>query len=113
MHLYRDDRAFQLVLTVGDQAIQGLGSIQFTRKEREVDGLPPDPLTEAVRKSHIVDGVGGHVDSQCQETVIFDRLLRLIRRHFAFGVGHLILKPVGAKFNEFVQMFERDAAESE
>ena len=87
MHVFRDDRAYRLVLTVGDQAIQGPGSIQFTRKEREVDSLPPDPLTEAVCKFHIVDGAGGHVDSHFQETVIFDRLLRLIRCHLHSGLA--------------------------
>ena len=110
MHVFRDDRAFRVVLTVADQAIQGPGSVRFTPKEREIDGLLPDPLAEAACKFHIVDGVGCHTDSQYQETIIFDRLLRLIRCHFAFGVGILILKDVGANLGELAQAFERHAA---
>ena len=31
VHLFRDDRAFRMVLTVADQTIQGGGSVKFTQ----------------------------------------------------------------------------------
>ncbi len=94
------------MLTVADQAIQGPGSVQFTTLERNLDGLPPDPLAEAVCKCHIADGAGCGVDKRYGETFVFDRLLRLIRRHFAFGTGDLILRAVACKFEGFVADFK-------
>ncbi len=66
------------------------GSVRFTTLERDLDGLPPDPLAEAVCKFHIADGVGCGVDKRYGETFVFDRLLRLIRRHFDFCFKALI-----------------------
>ncbi len=103
--LGRSDRAFRLLVTVADQAIQGEGSVRFTKKERILDELAPDPLGEGVCKFHIADGVGCNVDKRYGETFIFDRLLRLVRRHFAFGTGHLIYRGVATKFSGFVQTF--------
>jgi hypothetical protein len=105
-HINKLDRGFRQVLTVADQAIQGPGSVQFTPLERKLDGLPPDPLAEAVCKFHIADGVGCGVDKRYGETFVFDRLLRLIRRHFAFGTGDLILRAVARKFEGFVADFK-------
>ncbi len=47
-HLGQTDRAFRLLVTVADQAIQGEGSVRFTQKERSRDGLAHDPLAEGV-----------------------------------------------------------------
>ena len=93
-HLSRADRAFRLAVTVADQAIQGEGSVRFTQKECTMDNLPVKPLAEGVCKFHITDGVGSNVDKLNGETFVFDRLLRLVRRHFAFGAGHLIFDPL-------------------
>ena len=93
-HLTQPDRSYRLLVTVADQAIQGPGSIRFTEKERRGDGLAPDPLSEGVCKFHIADGVGTNNDKHYDEAIVFDRLCRLIRRHFGWGTGSLIFKGV-------------------
>ena len=105
--LHRADRAFRLAVTVVDQAIQGEGSVRFTQKESSMDSLPLKPLAEGVCKFHVSDGVGTNVDKLYGETFVFDRLLRLIRRHFAWGTGHLIYRSIAQKFDEFVEDFRR------
>ena len=109
-HIGRDDRAARLALTVADQAIQGPGSIHFTQEECRQDGLAFDPLSEAICKFHIADGIGDAVDKLYEETQIYDRLLRLIRRHFAFGTGKLILRACAQKFESMAQEFDMRAA---
>ena len=64
------------------------------------------PLKEGVCKFHVADGVGTNVDKWYGETHVFDRLLRLIRRHFAWGTGNLIYRSVANKFDSFVHDFE-------
>ena len=58
----RADRAYRLVVTVADQAIQGPGFTRFTEKECEIDRLPYSPLKEGVCKFHLSEGVGTNVD---------------------------------------------------
>ena len=70
-----------------------------------MDGLPNQPLAEGVCKFHVADGVGTNVDKLHGETFAFDRLLRLVRRRFAFGTGNLILRSIANKFDGFVQDF--------
>ena len=106
-NLHRADRAFRLVVTVADQAIQGEGSVRFIQKESRMDSLPLKPLAEGVCKFHVADGVGFNVDKLYGETFVFDRLLRLIRRHFGWGTGHLIYRSIAQKFDEFVEDFRR------
>ena len=108
-HLRRADRAYRLAATVADQAIQGPGSVRFTEKECEIDRLPYSPLKEGVCKFHVSEGVGTNVDKWYGETHVFDRMLRLIRRHFAWGTGNLIYRAVANKFESFVQDFEAKA----
>ena len=105
-HLRRADRALRLCVTVADQAIQGQGSVRFTEKECQLDRLPFKPLAEGVCKFHVADGVGSNVDKLYGEAFLFDRLLRLVRRHFAFGTGNLIYRAVANKFDSFVHEFE-------
>jgi len=107
----RDDRAWRLVCTVADQAIQGKGSTQMSREEAAVDRLPEDPLAEGVCKFHIADGVGAHVDARFPETQIFDRMLRLVRRSFAFGTGDVILRSLANKFTDIATEYDRQASE--
>jgi hypothetical protein len=107
--IHRDDRAVRLVLSVADQAIQGPGSIHFTAHERDVDALHTDSLSEAICKFHIADGVGDYVDRHFQETVLYDRLLRLLRRQFAFGTGKLILRACAEKISNMAQQFDATA----
>ena len=106
-HLSRADRAFRLAVTVADQAIQGEGSVRFTQKECTMENLPVKPLAEGVCKFHITDGVGSNVDKLYGETFVFDRLLRLVRRHFAFGTGHLIFRSIAQKFEQFAEEFRK------
>ena len=97
---------------MGDQAIQGPGSVRFSEKERVLEGLPPDPLSEGVCLFHISDCVGVRVDKQYNETFVFDRLLRLLRRQFGFGTGHLIFRGVASRFCELVKEFEEKEREA-
>ena len=81
----REDRVCRLVTTVGDQAIQGPGSTQFTKHECAVDCVDQSPLSEAICKFHIADGVGNATDKAFAETDLFDKLLRLVRRNVWLG----------------------------
>ena len=82
----------RLITTVADNAIQGPNSVHFSEEERRVDNLEDDMLAEAICKFRIADCVGGGVDKQFIETILYDRLLRLVRRHFALGTGDIILR---------------------
>ena len=106
---HRDDRALRVVSTIADQAIQGPGSIRFSEQERLIDNLPPDPLSEGICRFHIADGVGGAVDRAFGETITYDRMLRLIRRHFAWGTGKLIFRSVATKFENIAREFDKTA----
>ena len=57
-----------------------------------MDNSEDDMLAEAVCAFHIADSVGGGVDKQFIDSILYDRLLRLVRRHFAAGAGGLILR---------------------
>ena len=72
-----------------------------------MENLPVKPLAEGVCKFHITDGVGSNVDKLYGETFVFDRLLRLVRRHFAFGTGHLIFRSIAQKFEQFAEEFRK------
>ena len=104
-HMDRSDRAYRLLVTVADQAIQGDGSVRFTQKECSKDMLAVKPLAEGVCKFHVSDGVGTNVDKHFRETFVFDRLLRLVRRHFAYGTGNLIYRAIAEKFASIVRYF--------
>ena len=108
-HIQRLDRKMRLVVTVADQAIQGPGSVQFSREEARVDGVFEQPLGAGTCKFHIADGVGAGVDKRFRETTLFDQLLRLIRRHFAWGTGNLILQAVAQKFATMATNIEQEA----
>ena len=108
-HIYTRDRSLRLVITVADQAIQGPGSVQFSQEEARVDNVPEQPLGAGTCKFHIADGVGSAVDKRFRETSLFDQLLRLIRRHFAWGTGNLILQSVAQKFANMAADIEQEA----
>ena len=99
----RSDRAWRIACTVADQAIQGPGSVQFSARESHVDGLPEDALAVGVCKFHIIDGVGCRTDQRFGETQIYDRMLRLVRRSFAWGTGDIILCGVAKKLMPLLQ----------
>ena len=56
-------------------------------------------------KFHITD-CGWRGDKDLFETLLYDRFLRLVRRHFDFGTGDLIHQGVAAKFSAIAKMFE-------
>ena len=84
----------RLLTTDADKSIQGPNSVHFSEEERRVDNLADDMLAEAICKFHITDSVGGGEDKQLIETMLYDRRLRLVRRHFAFGTSDIILRGV-------------------
>jgi hypothetical protein len=107
----RDDRAWRVVCTVGDQAIQGPGSVRFSKRECQVDGLPEDPHSEGICQFHVADGVGCHVDGHFPETQLYDRMLRLVKRAFAWGTGDLILRALAEKFKNIAADFDERAVQ--
>ena len=70
-HFWKADRQLRVVATVADQAIQGPGSIQFSREECKVDCTVEDPIAIGICRFHIADGVGAAVDRQFAETNLF------------------------------------------
>ena len=108
-YIHARDRRLRLVTTVADQAIQGPGSVQFSQEEARVDKSPSRPLAAGICKFHIADGVGSGVDKMFRETYLFDQLLRLIRRHFAWGTGNVILQAVATKFANVAAEIEGEA----
>ena len=50
--------------------------------------------------------VGRGVDKQFVEYILYDRLLCLVRRHFAFGTGDLLLRGAAANFLSIARMFD-------
>eukprot|EP00959_Pyramimonas_sp_CCMP1952_P375987 7874966-Pyramimonas_sp.AAC.1 len=57
--LSKSDRLFRIVLTVGDQAIQGPKSTKFSEKEAAADGVPCNDLAVGICAFHVSDCVGG------------------------------------------------------
>jgi len=96
----RDNRKHQLVLTVADQAMAGPNSTQFVAHEAVVDNLACDPLKEGVCAFHVSDCVGGSTDKAFAEVVCQDRFLRLVRHHFNWGTGRLILRSIAQAWSQ-------------
>ena len=67
-HISKRDRQFRMVVTVADQAIQGPGSVQFSREECRVDQLSEDPIAIGICRFHVSDGSGAAVDNMFRET---------------------------------------------
>ncbi|NBR24882.1 MAG: hypothetical protein EBU08_14140 [Micrococcales bacterium] len=108
-HIYKRDRQFRMAVTVADQAIQGPGSVQFSREECRVDQTAEDPIAIGICRFHISDGLGVAVDNMFRETSLFDQLQRLVRRYFAWGTGHLILKAVARRFHQMATDIEQES----
>ena len=53
--------------------------------------------------------MGNATDKAFAETDLFDKLLRLVRRNFGWGVGKLILRAVAAKFESIAKDFDEKA----
>ena len=62
-------------------------------------------LVDAICKKHSADSAGDGVDKQFIESILYDRLLRLVRRHFACGTSDLIRWGVADKFSSVAQIF--------
>ena len=108
--LRRDHREHRLVLTVADQAMAGPNSIQYVAHEAVVDNLPFDPLQEGVCAFHISDCVGASTDKAFREVVCQDRFLRLVRHHFNWGTGRLILRGIAQAWKERADALVAEAA---
>ena len=55
--------------------------MHLSEEERRVDNLEDYMLAEAICKVHVAESVSSGVYKQFIETVWYDRLLRLVRRH--------------------------------
>ena len=105
-----DVREHRLVSTVADQAIAGPGSIRFVAHEAVVDNLLPDPLKEGVCAFHVVDCAGGASDKMFAEVVLQDRFLRLVRHHFNWGTGRVILRSIAEEWSKKADRLSSEAA---
>ena len=102
----RADRLFRIVLTVGDQAIQGPTSTKFSEKEAAADGVPCNDLAVGICAFHVSDCIGDRVDKGSAESACYDRLLRLLRQKLAYGTGRLILRAVAKRFESHAASYE-------
>lgn len=109
MHIHRDDRKLRLAMTMADNAIQGPGSTRFEEEEAEVDKRPVRHV--GVCQFHRLDSAGNSTDKHFPETELFDRLLRLIRKSFGFGMGAHILRAVAGRFEALTKELEQNARE--
>ena len=109
MHIHRDDRKWRLAMTMADNAIQGPGSTRFEEEEAEVDKRPVRHV--GVCQFHRLDSAGNSTDKHFPETELFDRLLRLIRKSFGFGMGAHILRAVAGRFEALTKELEQNARE--
>ena len=94
----RSVREHRLVLTVADQAMAGPGSIRFVEHEAVVDKLEHDALKEGVCAFHAVDCAGAGSDRAFPEVEYQDRFLRLVRHHFKWGTGRIILRSLASEW---------------
>ncbi len=83
-----------MVLTLADGAIAGPKSIKFVEHESKVDGIAFSPLKEGLCVFHTSDNAAAACDKHFAEAGYHDRFLRLVRVHFAFGTGRVILRAV-------------------
>ena len=109
MHVRRDDRVLRLAMTMADGAIQGPGSTYFEEHEASVDRRNKRHV--GVCQFHRLDNAGGATDKQFKVTALYDRLLRLVRHHFGFGTGMVIMRAVADKFETQAKKLDVKATE--
>lgn len=105
--LGRKDRLLRLVMTMADGAIQGLGSVDFEGHEAKIDGR--GSLHAGVCGFHRLDNAGGDADRQFAATIVYDRFLRLVRQHFAWGTGLTVLRATASEFARLAKTLEEQA----
>ena len=103
-------REHRVVLTVADQAMAGPGSIRFVEHEAVVDKLKHDPLKEGICAFHVVDCAGAMSDRAFPEVVCQDRFLRLLRHHFHWGTGRIILRSIASEWAKRARHLVSEAA---
>ena len=107
MRINRKDRVMRLAMTMADCAIQGPGSVDFEGHEARIDGREPRPSGEC--GFHRLDGAGGQADRQFAATNVYDRFLRLVRQHFAWGTGLTVLRATASEFARLAKGLEEEA----
>ena len=107
MRIGKKDRALRLVMTMADGAIQGPGSVDFEKHEAKIDDR--DPLHTGVCGFHKLDCAGGQADRQFAATSVYDRFLRLVRQHFAWGTGLLVLRATASEFSRLAEGLREEA----
>ena len=105
--LGRKDRRLRLAMTMADGAIQGPGSVDFEGCEAKIDGRGRLPIGEC--GFHRLDGGGGQADRQFPATMVYDRFLRLVRQHFAWGTGLTVLRATASEFARLAKGLEEEA----
>merc|ERR1711994_791046 len=94
---------------MADGAIQGPGSTYFEEHEASVDRRNKRHV--GVCQFHRLDNAGGATDKQLKVTALYDRLLRLVRHHFGFGTGMVIMRAVADKFETQAKKLDVKATE--
>ena len=66
------------------------------------------PSAQGICKFHIAYGICA-VDKRDKEAGLLDQLLRLIRRHFAWGAGYFVLQYVAKELMNIAAGVEQEA----
>jgi len=74
------------------------------RYEATVDAAQLGPLEEGTCACHVVDCSGASVGKQFPEVARQDRFLRLLRHHFNFGAGKLMLRGIAREHARFADL---------
>ena len=105
--LGRKDRRLRLATTTADGAIQGPGSVNLGGCEATIDGRWRLPIGEC--GFHILDSGCGRADRQFPATTVYDRFLRLVRQHFAWGTGLTVSRATASEFARLANGSEEGA----
>ena len=107
--MHRPERIMRVAMTMTDGAIQGKSSVDFEKAEALADNRLQNPMRGGVCVFHRTGGVGGHTDKAFPATMIYDRFLRVIRHHFAWGGGKIIWGSLATEFGRLADMLVKRA----
>ena len=77
--------------------------------EAEVDGRRELPI--GVCQFHRLDNAGSRTDREFPSTLVYDRLLRLVRHCFGFGAGLVVLHAVATEFERLACELDKQACD--